>query len=44
MTFVSGEKFMGTFADDRAEGEGIFYKKSGDIIKGIWSKNRLVEG
>jgi len=44
MTFVNGERFSGTFVDDRAEGEGTFFKNTGEIIQGIWRENILIEG
>ena len=38
----NGEVFEGTFEGDYAEGEGVFSRTNGQIIRGRWSKNKLI--
>jgi hypothetical protein len=42
MKFANGDKFIGNFSKDIAEGEGSFYCRNGDIVKGVWSKNIFI--
>lgn len=38
----NGEIFIGNFSKDKVSGEGIYYTKEGNSIKGKWKNNRLV--
>ena len=40
---TNGEKFTGRFEDGKASGNGTYYKKSGDVVIGIWGNNKLVK-
>lgn len=37
------EQFIGEFKHDLAEGVGEYLKNDGSVIKGIWSKNKLIK-
>ena len=41
MYFVNGEKFSGIFSNDKAEGEGTFYRLCGDVVRGRWIDNKF---
>ena len=38
---TNGEMFEGVFDHDMIEGNGIFYKGSGEIVIGYWIDNKL---
>jgi hypothetical protein len=38
---VNGERFEGEFLDDYVNGEGVYYKKDGSYIRGLWRNNVL---
>ena len=38
---TNGEMFEGVFDHDMIEGNGIFYKKLGEIVMGYWIDNKL---
>ena len=40
---TNGEKFTGKFENNKATGNGSFYKKNGDVIMGVWKGNKLVK-
>ena len=39
--FNNGDIFMGEFKKDFATGYGVYYKKSGDKVCGLWERNKL---
>ncbi len=39
--FTNGERFKGQFLNDKANGIGTFYRKTGDEITAEWSNNVL---
>ena len=41
LKFTTGEKFSGTFYEDKAEGDGIFYLKNGGTVQSVWIDNVL---
>lgn len=38
---TNGEMFEGIFDHDMIEGNGIFYKRKGEIVIGFWIDNKL---
>lgn len=38
---TNGEMYEGVFDHDMIEGNGIFYKRTGEIIIGFWIDNKL---
>ena len=43
MTFSNGEYFVGSFHKDMVEGPGEFHRMNGQVIKGVWNQNQMVE-
>ncbi|KRX10097.1 Protein kinase-like domain [Pseudocohnilembus persalinus] len=41
--FTNGEFFQGQFYHNKIDGNGIFYTYRGNIIKGKWKDNRLIQ-
>lgn len=41
INFEMGERFDGNFINGKADGDGTFYKKNGDIVMGSWEKNKI---
>lgn len=39
--FNNGDIFLGEFRNDNANGYGVYYKKSGEKICGIWKQNKI---
>ena len=39
----NGDKYEGTFSDDKFEGDGIYTYSSGEIKKGLWKSGNLVK-
>jgi len=42
LEFVNGDKYEGMFKDDMIDGKGIFIRKNGENLNGIWKNNRLI--
>ena len=43
MVFSNGEYFVGNFQKDMVDGPGEFYRMNGEVVRGAWSQNQLVE-
>ncbi len=39
--YFEGEKFSGCLRKDVVEGYGCFYKKSGELVSGLWRESRF---
>lgn len=37
----NGEKFEGHFCNDIIHGKGVYFKRDGNIISGVWDQNKF---
>ena len=40
---TNGEYYDGQFKEDYADGEGSYHRMNGEVVKGRWNKNILIE-
>ena len=43
LRFRTGEKLIGSFKNDKIDGNCAFYKKDGSVLQGVWADDKLVE-
>ncbi len=43
MVFSNGEYFVGSFSKDMLDGPGEFHRMNGEVVRGVWNQNQLVE-
>lgn len=39
----NGEEYVGGFEGDMVSGRGKFFRKNGEVVKGVWENNLLVQ-
>lgn len=43
LRFRTGEKLIGSFKNDKVDGNCAFYQKDGSVLQGVWADDKLIE-